>query len=45
LVSDYDYELPEALIAQSPAPQRDESRLMVLDGDATLHRRFRDLPA
>ncbi|MGA8325044.1 MAG: tRNA preQ1(34) S-adenosylmethionine ribosyltransferase-isomerase QueA [Candidatus Cybelea sp.] len=44
-VADYDYELPEALIAQSPAPQRDESRLMVLDGDATLHRRFRDLPA
>ncbi|MGC2408296.1 MAG: tRNA preQ1(34) S-adenosylmethionine ribosyltransferase-isomerase QueA [Candidatus Cybelea sp.] len=45
LVSDYDYELPEALIAQSPAPRRDESRLMVLDGDATLHRHFRDLPA
>jgi S-adenosylmethionine:tRNA ribosyltransferase-isomerase len=44
-VADYDYELPEALIAQSPAPRRDESKLMVLDGDATLHRRFRDLPA
>lgn len=44
-VADFDYILPEELIAQSPAAQRDESRLMVLDGDATLHRRFRDLPA
>jgi S-adenosylmethionine:tRNA ribosyltransferase-isomerase len=44
-VSDFDYELPEESIAQSPAPRRDASRLMVLDGDATLHRQFRDLPA
>lgn len=29
--SDFDYELPEELIAQSPAPVRDECRLLVLD--------------
>jgi S-adenosylmethionine:tRNA ribosyltransferase-isomerase len=40
----YDYVLPEALIAQHPAAQRDESRLMVLRGDASEHRHFRDLP-
>jgi S-adenosylmethionine:tRNA ribosyltransferase-isomerase len=39
----YDYELPQELIAQSPAPQRDESRLMVLDGAQTSHRRFSEL--
>lgn len=42
-VSDFDYALPDELIAQEPAPRRDESRLMVLDGTATLHRRFCDL--
>jgi S-adenosylmethionine:tRNA ribosyltransferase-isomerase len=40
----YDYELPQALIAQEPAPTRDASRLMVLGRDSTSHRRFRDLP-
>ena len=30
-VSDFDYELPENLIAQFPIPKRDESRLMVLN--------------
>ena len=30
-VSDFDYELPEELIAQTPIEKRDESRLMVLD--------------
>ena len=29
--SDFDYELPEELIAQEPIEKRDESRLMVLD--------------
>ena len=29
-MSDFDYDLPEGLIASSPAPVRDESRLMVL---------------
>ena len=30
-VSDFDYELPEELIAQTPIEKRDESRLMILD--------------
>ena len=30
-LTDYDYDLPEALIAQKPWPQRDASRLMVVD--------------
>jgi S-adenosylmethionine:tRNA ribosyltransferase-isomerase len=29
-LSDYDYLLPEGLIAQRPLPRRDESRMMVL---------------
>ena len=33
-LTDYDYDLPEALIAQQPCPQRDGSRLMVLDRGA-----------
>ncbi|HXD85811.1 MAG TPA: tRNA preQ1(34) S-adenosylmethionine ribosyltransferase-isomerase QueA [Urbifossiella sp.] len=42
----FDYELPERLIAQQPAPRRDESRLLVLHrGDGRLeHLVFRDLP-
>lgn len=43
--SDFYYELPEELIAQHPAEQRDHSRLMVLnraDGSIT-HRRFCDI--
>src|ERR1051325_3494645 len=31
LVSDFDYELPERLIAQEPAARRDQSRLLVVD--------------
>lgn len=30
-LSDFDYDLPEELIAQTPAPVRDRSRLLVLD--------------
>ena len=33
-LTDYDYELPEALIAQQPCPKRDAARLMVLDREA-----------
>jgi S-adenosylmethionine:tRNA ribosyltransferase-isomerase len=46
LVSDLDYDLPGALIAQSPAEPRDASRLMVVDAHhGTIeHRTFRDLP-
>jgi S-adenosylmethionine:tRNA ribosyltransferase-isomerase len=44
-LSDYDYPLPEALIAKRPLPQRDESRMMVLyrDSETIEHRQFRDL--
>jgi len=44
-LSDYDYPLPEALIAKRPPPGRDESRMMVLHRDSQTieHRRFRDL--
>jgi S-adenosylmethionine:tRNA ribosyltransferase-isomerase len=47
LTSDYDFELPEELIAQAPLPRRDASRLMVLDRSAgsIAHRRFSDLPS
>src|SRR5215475_13919404 len=45
LVSDFDYRVPPELIAQSPPPRRDQSRLMVLHRDGRLeHRRFSDLP-
>jgi len=44
-LSDYDYPLPEALIAKRPLPQRDESRMMVLHRESQTieHRQFRDL--
>jgi S-adenosylmethionine:tRNA ribosyltransferase-isomerase len=44
-VSDFDYELPEALIAQRPIEPRDASRLLILDRatGAITHRHFRDL--
>lgn len=42
---DFDYELPEELIAQHPSPVRDQSRLMVLDRrtGAVAHRMFADI--
>ena len=44
--SDFFYELPEELIAQTPIEQRDGSRLMTLDKKtgAVSHRRFYELP-
>lgn len=45
-IEDYDYPLPEALIARYPLPQRDESRMLVLNratGEIA-HHTFRDLP-
>jgi len=42
---DFDYELPQELIAQTPAEPRDSCRLLVLDRatGACEHRRFRDI--
>jgi len=44
-LSDFDYHLPEELIAQEPAEQRDKSRLMVLyrNREKLEHRTFKDL--
>ena len=44
--SDFNYELPPELIAQTPIQRRDASRLLVLDKTtgATEHRHFFDLP-
>jgi len=44
-VEDFDYYLPEELIAQSPAEKRDESRLLVYHRDTGKieHRIFRDV--
>ena len=46
LISDFDYDLPAGAIAQEPLPERDASRLLVLDraSGAVQHRLFRDLP-
>ncbi len=45
-LSDFDFYLPEELIAQRPVEPRDASRLLVVhkDGGAFEHRHFRDLP-
>ena len=44
-VSDFNYELPEELIAQTPKEKRDESRLMVLDKEAKTieHKTFKNI--
>ncbi len=43
--SDFHFELPDELIAQAPLPERDASRLLVLDGEsgALRDRMFTDL--
>ncbi|NES70323.1 MAG: S-adenosylmethionine:tRNA ribosyltransferase-isomerase, partial [Okeania sp. SIO2D1] len=43
LLSSYGYQLPESLIAQTPAVPRDSSRLMVVDSATSHHNYFRDL--
>jgi len=43
-LEDYDYELPEELIAQRPMAKRHDSRLLILDGENLADRQFRDLP-
>jgi S-adenosylmethionine:tRNA ribosyltransferase-isomerase len=44
---DFDYPLPQELIAQRPLPRREDSRMMVLRHDAQTieHRKFTDLPS
>ena len=46
-VAEFDYELPEGLIAQAPLPERDASRLLVLPrrSGPVRHLGIRDLPA
>lgn len=46
-VDEFDYALPEALIAQRPAEHRDGSRLLCLDrhDGSVVHRTFGELPA
>jgi S-adenosylmethionine:tRNA ribosyltransferase-isomerase len=45
-LSDFDYHLPEELIAQEPPPERDGARMLVLHREERRweDRRFRDLP-
>jgi len=44
-LEEFDYNLPEELIAQTPIKKRDESRLMVLDRkEKTIeHKIFKDM--
>lgn len=44
-VSDFNYNLPEELIAQVPLEKRDESRLMILDKKNKIieHKKFKDI--
>lgn len=43
-LSDFDFDLPDELIAQYPAPKRDESRLFVVDKWGNFHhKRFTDI--
>jgi S-adenosylmethionine:tRNA ribosyltransferase-isomerase len=44
-LSDFDYDLPEHLIAQSPAARRTDSRLLHLVAGEIIHGSFHDLPA
>ncbi|NDE13621.1 tRNA preQ1(34) S-adenosylmethionine ribosyltransferase-isomerase QueA [bacterium] len=45
-LSDFDYEFPEELVAQQPAANRDNSRLLVRTADGLIeHRVFNELPS
>lgn len=44
-VAEFDYPLPDAVIAQRPVEPRHDARLLVDVGDGIAHRRVRDLPA
>ncbi len=43
-LSDYDFELPESLIAQHPAAERTASRLLLVNGENLADKQFTDLP-
>ncbi len=45
-LDDYDFDLPPGLIAQRPAPRREDARMMVLDRarETIAHHRFAELP-
>jgi S-adenosylmethionine:tRNA ribosyltransferase-isomerase len=42
-LSDFDFELPQELIAQIPLPERSASRLLQVDGDLLADRSFADI--
>ncbi|KRB88533.1 tRNA preQ1(34) S-adenosylmethionine ribosyltransferase-isomerase QueA [Noviherbaspirillum sp. Root189] len=42
-LSDFDFDLPQELIAQLPLPQRSASRLLHVDGDQLMDRAFADI--
>lgn len=43
-LSDYDFELPDSLIAQHPAAERSASRLLLVNGATIVDKQFTDLP-
>jgi S-adenosylmethionine:tRNA ribosyltransferase-isomerase len=47
LIADFDYDLPQELIAQIPLPERQNSRMMILDRRTgeIIHSRFEEFPA
>ena len=47
LAAEFDFDLPPELVAQHPLPERDASRMMVVDRrrGRVSHRMFRDLPS
>jgi S-adenosylmethionine:tRNA ribosyltransferase-isomerase len=44
-LSDFDFDLPQELIAQTPLAERSASRLLHVDGDALIDRAFADIVA
>jgi S-adenosylmethionine:tRNA ribosyltransferase-isomerase len=46
LVSDFDYDLPDELIAQTPLPEREQSRMLVIHKESgnISHSHFYDIP-
>lgn len=44
-LSDYDFDLPESLIAQHPADERSASRLLLVNSGSVADKQFTDLPS